>query len=268
MLDMRKFLMCCVCSLALVASSAVAGTDGITNGGFGGSDTGWIWLPLSSAKGSATAGYYGTGGNPPGCGLLQNTGSDTNNYRYYESFTVTPGNTYYLRGQWKGDIRGIYAINGNPTETAARNWAEVHVVFSSAPLTASSPEWTAGSPIKYKKRFIRGGSMNTATGIWDWESILISPGDGAGPADGAFVVPAGMNYMTVAFNIGGVTDSVYLSAPLFSPGSSWFMVDNFHVCDAALVGDLNIDCSVNFKDTAYVANQWLTCGLDPATSCW
>jgi hypothetical protein len=270
MLDMRKLLLGCVCSVALLAFPAFAGTDNIVNGSFDTDASSWTFLALSTATGSVSMAYYGTDGNPVGCALMQSTDTSnaTNANRFYQRFPVVAGTTYYLRGQWKGCIYGTYGTN-----TGARNWAEVSIVFSAAPLVATSTEWTSTSPnvIRYKKRFGNGGPVNlpAANGQWGWESILSSPStENAGPTDGAFVAPAGMNYMHVAFNVGGRASSVG-SLDITNPTSVWFMVDNVHVCNAATnQGDLNSDCQVDFKDTAYVATQWLTCGLDPASSCW
>jgi hypothetical protein len=252
--------------LAFVASSAIAGTDGITNGGLDGSDAGWTWGLFGTNPGQVETGvYYGGDGNPPGCILLQDPGSTSyarGDCGYFQSFPVVPGHTYYLHGQWKGDIRGT----NNPADACDRNWAEVHVAFSAAPITLADPLASVKFS-KFAKKGPKGTPLNYGTGVWGWESILLSR-DTAPDNTGAFTAGAGMNYMTVRFAIGGRANSVTIGAPLFGPGSSWYMVDNVHVCDATLAGDANIDCSVNFKDTAYIAGQWLTCGLDPATSCW
>jgi hypothetical protein len=266
MLDMRKFLISCVCSVALLTSLAVASTDSFTNGGFNGSDTGWTFEQMSGYTGIVTGSYYATDGNPIGCGLVQSVdlANATNNHRYYQQFAVVPGNVYYLRGQWKGNIQGQLA-SGN---AASRNWAEVYVVFSPVPLTAADANWTTNTNIRYKKAY-GNGNLNTSTGTWGWESILISPStENAGPADGGFMVPTGMNYMAVGFNLGGRASSVG-STDISQATSVWYMVDNVHVCSAySPTGDINGDCSVNFIDVSYITNKWLSCGLDPQTSCY
>jgi hypothetical protein len=48
------------------------------------------------------------------------------------------------------------------------------------------------------------------------------------------------------------------------------MIDNIQVvaCTAMSVADVNMDCVVNFTDFGVMINQWLTCNLDPVSSCW
>jgi hypothetical protein len=38
-------------------------------------------------------------------------------------------------------------------------------------------------------------------------------------------------------------------------------------CSEAIVGDLNNDCQVNFKDFAEMAAHWMECNLEPVTKC-
>jgi len=67
--------------------------------------------------------------------------------------------------------------------------------------------------------------------------------------------------MTVAVNVGGRTKSCDPTHPV------WVYVDNFKVLpchDAA-----GTDCSADgFRYIAWIANNWLDCNIDPATSCW
>jgi hypothetical protein len=267
MLDMRKILLSCVCSVALLVSVADA-TNLITNGGFNGSGTGWIWLPLSTATGSAAGFYYASDGNPAGSAVLQNVDPNittgTTNFRYYQAFAVTPGNTYYLRADWKGDIVGL--VTDTTSSGTLRNYAEVFVTFSASAPPYAYDAWPAGTAASYKKAY-GDGLTNTTTGTWGWESILASP-DGGGPANGAFTVPAGMTYMVLSFSIGGRALSVDTTASLFAPGSVWYMVDNIRVCNGVYTGDLNDDCNVDFKDLASMAGKWLYCGMNHANLCW
>jgi hypothetical protein len=285
MLDMRKLLLCCVCSVAMLASFAAASNDMFVNGSFNGNDTGWTFLPLSNAQGfppdpAVLAGYYAPEGMPVvGCALLQNVGSNTNNYRYFQTFAVTEGHTYYLRGQWKGNILGN--VTDDPCAPSpqpnARNWAELYIVFTPTAPTSDSTTWGSGN-ILYKKRIGPGtlsGLVNVAAnGQWGWESILASPNVAdatPGPTDGVFTITnttPDTQYMTVAFNIGGRASSVG-SNDITNSKSVWYMVDNMHLCDGATyMGDINGDCKVNFLDLKLIADQWVGCGIDPASSCW
>jgi hypothetical protein len=39
-------------------------------------------------------------------------------------------------------------------------------------------------------------------------------------------------------------------------------------CSAPIVGDLNNDCKVDFRDFALMAANWLKCNLQPQSACW
>jgi hypothetical protein len=40
------------------------------------------------------------------------------------------------------------------------------------------------------------------------------------------------------------------------------------VCFAPILGDLNVDCKVDFQDFVMMASHWLECNLQPPSACW
>jgi hypothetical protein len=254
MLDIRKLLFCYLCSLAVLASAVIAGNV-MTNGDFATNMSGWSNVDTTTATGAMYVTYYSGAGNPAGSVMCWTDVNDVvggnNNHRFGQVLRVNKGQKYKLTGDWKGDLNGLMVLP--EYATTARNWAEIFVgFFDSAPTV---DEW---GTIRFKKAW-GGTPLNTTTGIWDWESILSSPdGTNPGPGDGVFTATG--SYMTVALNVGGRVKSAAPAYPV------WVYIDNFKVlpCHDAS----GTDCSADFKYVAWIANNWLACNIDPATSCY
>jgi hypothetical protein len=255
MLDMRKIFFGCMCSLALLASASVAGNV-IANGGFATTIGSWSLVDGgASIEGTMFAEWIGSDGQPAGCArtYLTNTGGN-NGHRFNQIFNVVQGKKYKLTGEWKGDLNGPMI-----SPYTGRNWAEVIVFFANTPPTVS--EWGGDDRIMYKKRW---GStvMNEDDGIWAWESFLSSPNTGTTyipvPADGVFTATA--PYMVVAFNLGGIASSASPEMPV------WTLLDNVRVVPC--YDENGMDCGIDMRYMAWVTSNWLSCNIDPATSCW
>jgi hypothetical protein len=252
MLDIRKLVFCCFCSLAVLASTGLAGNV-VVNGNLAVDSSGWTYLAMTTATGLMHADYDGATGNPGGSEKLWADANDfsTNNHRFGQVLRVNKGQKYKLDADWKGDLTGL--ANDPTYGASSRNWVEVFVGFSDTYPT--SEQW--GS-IAYKKTY-GGGGADTP---WDWTSILSSPDStypAPQPVNGVFTATG--KYMTVAFNLGGRIHSCDPTHP------AWVYIDNIKVLpchDAA-----GTDCSADgFRYIAWIANNWLACNIDPVTSCW
>jgi len=248
MLDVRKLLLYCFCCLLVLATWAQAGNV-IANGSFDTSSSGWGFYVSPSASGLMHADYDAGVGNPAGsvkCWIDVNE-TTNNDHRFYQVMPVNIGQKYKLDAQWKGNLYGKADVN-----PSSRNWAEVFVSFCDDP---EAPSWGL---ITYKKAFT--GGPNTDTGIWDWESILSSPdpSNPSAPGDGVFT--ATDRYMVVAINLGGRANSV-------EPGKeAWVYVDNFRLLPCH--DESCSDYSADFKYLAWITSNWLSCNIDPPTSCY
>jgi hypothetical protein len=182
----------------------------------------------------------------------------SNGHLFYQYVPVTPGKSYFVRGLWKGNISP--GANG-----AGRSWAEVYVGFASVPAENPDPNtnyiaWP--NCLRYRKLF-DAANFNyqnvSPTGAWPWEDITASP---SGQQPAYYVPQSGQNLMVVAFLLGG--DGLTGTPTLPS-----FYIDNVSVveCSQWLAGDVNQDCVVNLKDMAVLCNTWLSCTLDPISSC-
>jgi hypothetical protein len=244
-------IMSCLAAILLLTSIGSA-QNLLVNPNFNSDTSGWTLRHTEDTLMSFT--WEATSGNPGGAVKLMRTDGAlaSNGHRFYQAIPVTVGQSYVIQGQWKGDL-------GTGTSTAAGegyDWAEIFVGFS------ASAEPLDGEFGTYylKKRFKLGdtGSYGTnATGQWDWEQITASPS-----VENGFPIyfVATQPYMVLSFNLGGQPNG----------GQAWYTIDNLKVmaCSQYPTGDLSSDCRVNFSDMAVMASGWLTCGLDPAISCW
>jgi hypothetical protein len=252
MLDIRKLLFCFFCSLAVLAPIGLAGNV-MENGNLAVDSSGWTYMATTGATGLMHADYDLATGNPAGCEKLWVDAFDasTNGYRFGQVLRVNKGQKYKLTGDWKGDLTGL--LNDPTYGSGSRNWAEVFVgFFETYPPT---DDW---GTIRYKKA-IGGTALNADPMPWDWQSILISPdATNPGPADGVFTATG--QYMTVSINVGGRISSCDPTHPVF------VYVDNFKILPCH--DEAGTDCSADFKYIAWIANSWLACNIDPATSCY
>jgi hypothetical protein len=253
MLQTRRIMPCLAAILLLTSIGSAQNL--LVNPNFNSDASGWAMYDISSGDTLVSATWDASSGNPGGAVTLMRTDgvTATNNHRYYQAIPVTVGQSYVIQGQWKGNL-------GTGTSTAANegyDWAEIFIGFSDY----TSPVDGNDFGIYYlKKRFKAGdsGSYGTdSTGQWNWEQITASPcQERSYPTYFTATKP----YMLLSFNLGGYANG----------GQAWYTIDNLRVMACSLYpsGDLNQDCQTNFADLAYLANGWLSCGLDPSTSCW
>lgn len=228
----------------------------LVNPGFDSGDAGWTLFNSADPNMSVTWG--GSSGNPGGAVTLARTDSTaaSNGHYYHQAIPVTVGQSYVIQGQWKGNL-------GTGTSTAAGegyNWAEIFVGFSDTATPVTTGLGSDFGTYYLKKRFKLGdtGSYGTdASGQWNWESITASPSVENGYPVYFLATKA---YMVLSFNLGGQPNG----------GAAWYTIDNLKVmaCSEYPGADFNKDCKVTFADMAIVATGWLTCGLDPVSSCW
>jgi hypothetical protein len=251
MLDIRKLLFCCLCSLAALASVGVAGNV-MVNGTLDTDSSGWMYVAAGGGLGLMHADYVAEVGNPAGsvkCWVDdRDAPSGTNNYRFGQVLRVNKGQKYKLDGDWQGDLTGLVG-DPDPNYANARNWAEIFVGFYDH---YPNPDTEWGS-IAYKKTY-GGGGADTP---WAWTSILGSAQAGF-PSNGVFTATG--QYMTVAINVGGRTKSCDPAHPV------WVYIDNFKVLPCH--DEAGTDCSADLKYLAWIANNWLSCNIDPPTSCY
>ncbi|HSV27755.1 MAG TPA: hypothetical protein VLH60_07665 [Sedimentisphaerales bacterium] len=224
----------------------------VSNGDFATNLDGWTMHRTIDGD-TLVSPIHSTVGYPPGSLRLEramtNPAASTNGHRFMQWIPVTPGTSYQVRGQWRGDLSA---------GAVGSNWAEVYIGFTADPNIGQA---TWHQFRRYRKQWDGVNNINVAaSGQWDWENITSSP-SGTPPA--AFTAQDGQNYMLVAFNLGG---------SILTPSSAQPFVhfDNIVViaCNAWLAGDANQDCQVNFRDLGILANQWLLCNMDPASACW
>jgi hypothetical protein len=242
----------CLAAILLLASIGSA-QNLLVNPNFNSDASGWLLRDLNDALVSAT--WSASSGNPGGAVTLMRTDGSvaSNGHRFYQAIPVTVGQSYVIQGQWKGNL-------GTGTGTASTegyNWAEIFVGFSDSTTPVDGNDF---GTIVLKKRFRLNDSTsyNTdATGQWNWEQITASAMPGV---TYPVYFTATKPYMLFSFNLGGYALG----------GSAWYTIDNLKVmaCSQYPAGDLNSDCQTNFADLALMANGWLSCGLNPSTSCW
>lgn len=251
MLQARRIVMC-LAAMLLLASMGTA-QNLLVNPNFDSDDSGWTLRNLSDTYVSTTWGA--SSGNPGGAVTLMRADGTlaSNGHKYYQAIPVTVGQSYVIQGQWKGNL-------GTATSTASGegyNWAEIFVGFSDSATPVDGNDF---GHYWLKKRFKAGDSTSygtDSTGQWGWESITSSPAqEYAYPTYFTATKP----YMLFSFNIGGQANG----------GAAWYIIDNLKVmaCSQYPTGDINADCQVNMADMAMIANQWLSCTVDPTTSCW
>lgn len=268
MLELRKLLFL---SVAGVLCLAVAGNAAnlIVNGDFAvnpspSSTSVWrnahtISLPgagqdFATCSWVSTDGYKVYSTSAPGMEKIERTTftSASNGHLFYQFVPVTQGHAYYVRGLWKGNI-------STGTGSTGQSWAEVYVGFA-ADANQTNVYWPAA--LRYKKLWDGTNYVFTnvaPSGSWYWEDITASP---YGQPPAYYVPQEGQNYMAIAFNLGGEI----ITNPVTTPG---YYFDNVVIieCSQWLVGDVDQDCMVGFKDLALLANTWLACNLTPATAC-
>jgi len=254
MLESQKLLlMMAAGALCLAVAPVGFAANLVVNGDFATDASGWTMLHTTSGDEYVYAEYQAGIGYPAGSVKIQrvvtNPALATDGHRYYQFIPVEPNLTYYVRGQWKGDLS-----DGG----AGTNWAEVYIGFT-ADVNTAQPNWSQF--LRYKKQWDGVSNQNvSAAGQWDWEDFTTSP-SGAPPE--SFTAQSGQGYMIIAFNLGGSPMVPYTAQP-------YFYIDNLVViaCDEWLDGDADQDCKIDFKDVAIVAKDWLVCHTDPASSCW
>jgi hypothetical protein len=256
MFEMRKlFLFLAAGTLCLTLASTSFAVNLVVNGNFATDISGWSTVDITT---SDTALYYtfdGTSGYPAGSAKLQRAATNpavaTNGHRFYQFIPVAPSTRYFIRGQWKGDLAA--------GTTIGMNWAEVYIGFT-RDVNIAQPNWTQS--LRYRKQWDGVNNVNVASsGQWNWENITTSP---EGTAIGGLTTAAtDQNYMVIAFSLGGSVLTPQTAQPYIS-------IDNVQAvaCSSLSAADVNMDCLVNFLDLSTVANQWLTCNVDPASSCW
>lgn len=247
----KLYMVLAVGTFYLSLAAAASATSIVVNGDFATDASGWTMLNTTSSDTRLNAVYYATTGYPAGSVKLERAdmANATNGHRYYQFIPVVPGTKYYVRAQWKGDLS---------LGTTGSGWAEMYIGFTADANTAQ-PSWS--SILRYKKSWDGVNNVNVgSSGQWNWENVTTSP---SGTPPESFTAQTGQNYMIVAFNLGGTA----MANPSLAP---YVFIDNVVVvaCNNLLPGDANLDCRVNFVDMGIVASQWLTCNLDPATSCW
>jgi hypothetical protein len=253
----KSILFSAVCCAAMLASTGYA-QNLLTNGDFSNGLTGWTVQTTDPLAASVEI----NGGN-----LLLSRGTDPTHVLSNgvgQVIPVVPGRKYQVRGQWTGMIMGRNIAN----EPNGTTLAEINVSLlptADAPYTGTG---AAAISMQIKNRWAYPGTNTAYTfgvdtnGAWEWKSLKSSTTSGlVGDAE-AIVVPEGMNYMAVWTNfaclVGNSNTTVYAR------------FDDLQVmsCQGFVAQDLNSDCQVNFKDAATFVGSWLTCGRDPATSCW
>jgi len=223
----------------------------VVNGDFPTDTSGWTMLNTTSSDTRVVASYIGTAGYPAGSVKLErgDSGNSTNGHRYYQFVPVVPGTRYYVRAQWKGDLAAGATGGG---------WAEMYIGFTA---DANTVQLTQSATVRYRKSWDGTNNVNVgSSGAWNWENVTTSP-SGTPPA--SFTAQTGQNFMAIAFNLGGTAMTPITSLP-------YVYIDNVVVvaCTGLSVADTNYDCMVNLADFGVFASQWLTCNIDPATSCW
>jgi hypothetical protein len=237
-------------SLATVGSA----TNLVANGEFATDASGWTMLHTASSgtDDRVTATYIGTTGYPAGSVKLERFTSAlaTSGHRYYQFVPVEPNTRYYVRAQWKGDL----AVGSTGSGVA-----EMHVSFT-ADVNTVQAGWGSSS-LRYRKSWDGVNNVNVASsGQWNWEDVTTSP-NGTPPA--YFTSQGSHHYMAIAFNLTGTAMTPTTAQP-------YVYIDNVYVvaCTNWSNADVNKDCRVNLIDFALFTSQWLTCNLDPASSCW
>jgi len=169
MLDIRKLMFCCFCSLAVLASAGSGGQRDEKRD-LAVDSSGWTYVIPANAIGLMHADYDAATGNPAGSEKCwvddRDAPSGTNNYRFGQVLRVNVGQKYKLDGDWQGDLTGLVG-DPDPNYANARNWVEIYVGFYDH-YPNSDTEW---GNIHYKKTFGGGGT----DAPWTWQSILGAP---------------------------------------------------------------------------------------------
>lgn len=251
MLQTRVIIPCLAAVLVLASTGSAQNL--LVNPNFDSDASSWTLYNIN-ADDYITITWEAAAGNPGGAvKLMRNDGSvASNGHRYYQAIPVTVGQSYVIQGQWKGNL-GTGTGTGS---TEGYNWAEIFVGFTDS----ATPSGDVFGICYLKKRFKAddAGSYGTdANGQWDWQPITSSPAvEQTYPTYFTATGP----YMMLSFNLGGYDLG----------GPAWYVIDNLKVmaCSQYPAGDINADCQVNLADMAIMASQWLTCTVDPASSCW
>jgi len=251
MLQAQRIILCLTAVLLLATAGKTQNL--LVNPNFDSDASGWTLFNIN-AESYISITWEPSSGNPGGAvKLMRDDGSlASNGHRYYQAIPVTVGQSYVIQGQWKGNL-GTATGTG---ENQGYNWAEIFVGFAET----ATPDSDVFGTYYLKKRFKPGDASSYGTdanGQWDWQPITDSPAVEQ-PYPTYFTATA--PYMLLSFNIGGQDLG----------GQAWYLIDNLKVmaCSLYPAGDINADCQVNFADMAIIANQWLTCTIDPASSCW
>ncbi len=98
---------------------------------------------------------------------------------------------------------------------------------------------------------LHGNNFRVADGVSFVGNEVIGTGSLIGRwLDGtSFIITIAENYETATI--------LAVSEPFIEP-----------VCTEPIVGDLNDDCRVDFVDLARMAENWMTCNLEPQSACW
>ena len=116
------------------------------------------------------------------------------------------------------------------------------------------------------------GSSKGIGGNYDYATIKYDADDGNeidaarynGPGDGsdnacAMAIDSASDIYVTGYGIGSGTGSDYTTIK-YSPFASG--------CAYEVIGDINGDCKVDFKDLVVMTEHWLECNLDPPETCW
>ncbi len=257
------------CGVLLLAQYGLAAQNLVANPGFEDPNTNGNlvcekWTRTSS-NGAATIQVNRlAGGGEAGSASLNLTtiggaGASSSSNGAWQIIPVTAGKTYQIRGRWRGKLMPQAVAGANAT-------VEFYAGFGNSSTTRAS---SANETLIYRKRLNYNNdpvvvnlnntmNVDPNTGTWDWENIQSSINLGWAGGDR---VTATDSYMTIRVLMNTSTQS----------GDEFVDLDNIQViaCSGAVGNaDINDDCALDFQDVAYVANNWLVCGVSPQNLCW